>query len=122
MAVRKIKVYGVSDIFVNEGGDGDSAYSVFYANGNGNHINHGYFWKPGQTLGPCMWEAWFMPDQFDPSRYIISDGYGGAHALLWSGMSGNINFKDSGGTDHLVSTSVLAFLHLILFLIAWFRC
>jgi hypothetical protein len=86
------------------GGGGGAAFSTLYCNGNGQHVNHGPFWGPGgRSLGNAMtWEAWFMGD-LSGSQYIVSDGYGGAHALLWSGVSGNINFKDGGGVDQIIS-------------------
>lgn len=57
----------------------------------------GPFWNPGQqtSLGNnMMWDAW-ADIGTGSSSYIISDGNGGAHALLWSGTGGNI-FLDDG--------------------------
>jgi hypothetical protein len=54
------------------------------------HVNHGIFWKPGVNHGVFFWEAWVKP--YANAQYVISDGYGGAHALL---------FGFSGGTTRL---------------------
>lgn len=44
-------------------------------------VYHGFFWTPGQDLGPCDWEAWLAPGE-EAATYWISDGSGGAHAIL----------------------------------------
>jgi Concanavalin A-like lectin/glucanases superfamily len=54
------------------------------------HVNHGIFWKPGVNHGVFFWEAWVKP--YANAQYVISDGYGGQHALL---------FGFSGGTERL---------------------
>jgi hypothetical protein len=54
------------------------------------HVNHGIFWKPGVNHGVFFWEAWVKP--YANAQYVISDGNGGAHALL---------FGFSGGTTRL---------------------
>ena len=55
------------------------------------HVNHGPFWPP-QVSGvevnfgtQFFWESWVCPLG---SGYLISDGYGGSHALLW-GFNGS---------------------------------
>ena len=53
------------------------------------HVNHGYFWDRGVAApGTFFYEAWVSPTT--GAEYIISDGYGGAHNLLWgfAGLSG----------------------------------
>lgn len=92
------------------GDGGAAAFSVLYCAAGGQHIDHGPFWKPGQILSAagCQWEAWFMGDPFNEAGYIVSDGYGGAHALLWSGASGNINFRDGSNADQIVQYSSLS--------------
>lgn len=50
------------------------------------HVNHGYFWPAvaGYDLGDgFLWEAWIQPQTTAANAYFISDGYGGAHSLLW---------------------------------------
>src|SRR4051794_17247759 len=50
----------------------------------GAHVDHGKFWNKGETdtsdIGTFMWDAWVI---YRGGEYLISDGYGGAHALLW---------------------------------------
>lgn len=50
------------------------------------------FWrKHGVALGNNMWwEAWITRHSIRSTGYLISDGYGGAHALLWGLNTGNI--------------------------------
>ena len=49
------------------------------------HVNHGTFWQANVDLGSYFyWEAWVAPRT---DGYLISDGYGGAHALLWGPVS-----------------------------------
>jgi hypothetical protein len=45
------------------------------------HVDHGVFWTPEIEYGKFFWEAWVMP--YEKSGYIISDGYGGRHNLLF---------------------------------------
>lgn len=67
------------------------------------HINHGKFWPTTTSLGPCYWEAIVMPRD-SGSRYIVSDGYGGAHAVLFgfnslgAGTLNKIYFSSYDGT------------------------
>lgn len=59
------------------------------------HVNHGLFWaRPAADMGDgFMWDAWVRSRD---GGYVISDGYGGAHALLWgfggvaAGVTGNV--------------------------------
>jgi hypothetical protein len=45
------------------------------------HANHGLFWQDDVDLGSYFyWDAWVAPRT---SGYLISDGAGGAHAILW---------------------------------------
>jgi hypothetical protein len=61
------------------------------------HVNHGYFWDRTAEFGKFLYEAWVSPET--GAEYLISDGYGGAHNLLWGfggfssgygSMTGNI--------------------------------
>jgi hypothetical protein len=71
----------------------------------GGHINHGRFWPEGETftddLGAFMWDGWV---KHRGGEYVISDGYGGAHALLWgfgganTPQTGNI-YNGTGNTS-----------------------
>lgn len=61
------------------------------------HINHGDFWPTGVNLGSFFWDAWVAPGA-NTANYLISDGNGGGHGLLWGfqavgdeqGMTGNV--------------------------------
>lgn len=45
------------------------------------HVNHGLFWAQNADLGTSFfWDAYVAPRT---SGYLVSDGYGGAHAMLW---------------------------------------
>jgi hypothetical protein len=53
-----------------------------------------YFWPEFTDLGHFYWEFWASPGENNYTRYLISDGYGGAHALLFgfdAGESGRYN-------------------------------
>lgn len=71
----------------------------------GHHVNHGIFWKPGVNYGVFFWEAWVKP--YNNAEYVISDGYGGAHALLF-GFSGGVNTVALAGNlwDNSANSSV----------------
>ncbi|HKC63391.1 MAG TPA: carboxypeptidase-like regulatory domain-containing protein, partial [Pyrinomonadaceae bacterium] len=45
-------------------------------------VDYGLFWPEGPPLGHFFCEFWAMPGQDTYTRYLLSDGYGGAHALL----------------------------------------
>jgi hypothetical protein len=59
--------------------DGTSASSVDY----------GQFWPNDVDLGHFFWEFWAMPGEKTYSKYLLSDGYGGAHALLFGFSTGD---------------------------------
>jgi hypothetical protein len=100
-----------ADVF--DGGTDDAAdgaalpeISVIHFNGDDQQVIHGPFWQPGTKLANRMrWEAWAQGDPWAGSQYIISDGYGGAHALLWSGINGNMAFVDAANAVHLYEFS-----------------
>ena len=46
-------------------------------------VAYGPFWSENVDLGHFFWEFWAMPGNDAGSRYLLSDGYGGAHALLF---------------------------------------
>jgi hypothetical protein len=46
-------------------------------------VDYAAFWPWKRDLGPFYWELWAMPGDGAGARYMISDGYGGAHALLF---------------------------------------
>jgi hypothetical protein len=51
--------------------------------------DHGLFWPGNTDLGHFFWEFWAMPGENAFARYLLSDGYGGAHALLFGFSSGD---------------------------------
>lgn len=70
-----------------------------FSGDDGCHIDHGYFWghDAGTDLGAAFyWEAWVKPLG---SGYLVSDGYGGAHAFLWG-------FVGSDGGPYTVTGNV----------------
>jgi hypothetical protein len=42
-----------------------------------------FFWNDGNPMGHFFWEFWAMPGANAGATYLISDGYGGAHAILF---------------------------------------
>ena len=55
-------------------------------------VDYGFFWPQDKNVGHFFWEFWAMPGNNTSPRYLLSDGYGGAHALLFgfnSGVSGH---------------------------------
>jgi hypothetical protein len=63
-----------------------SLYHVLEFDGTQKVVDYGPYFhlQPGQTqLGNFFWEFWAMPGANAYSRYMLSDGYGGAHALLF---------------------------------------
>jgi hypothetical protein len=62
---------------------------------SGAHVDHGRFWgqASGTSLGTAFWwTAWVKPLAFG---YLVSDGSGGAHALLW-GIGPGVSNSQSG--------------------------
>lgn len=82
---------------------------VIYVNGIGQHISLHNFWtNPGWPLGTGMrWEAIAMGNPWNPSGYLLSDGYGGGHAILFSGSSGNIFFDQGTPNEQIISFASL---------------
>ena len=77
-------------------------------------VDYGNFWPAFTELGPFFWEFWAMPMNDAGATYMLSDGYGGLHALLFGfsnlgasepgryEMSGNLNDGISG-SSHIFS-------------------
>ena len=78
------------------GGDGSEESSELpncleFSGEDGCHVTHGWMWPHGYSerpggYGACFWEALVKPSGTF-TGYVISDGYGGAHAVLF-GMNG----------------------------------
>lgn len=45
--------------------------------------DYNLFWPDGLDFGHFFWEFWAMPGETAGGTYMISDGYGGAHAILF---------------------------------------
>lgn len=56
---------------------------VLEFNGAPKTVDYGNFWPEGVNLGHFYWEFWAMPAGNGGATYLLSDGYGGAHALLF---------------------------------------
>lgn len=52
-------------------------------------VDYGQFWPEWVDLGHFYWEFWAMPGPNASATYLLSDGYGGAHALLFGVSSFN---------------------------------
>ena len=52
-------------------------------------VDYGDFWPANEGLGHFFWEFWAMPGADSVFRYLVSDGYGGTHALLF-GFGNNV--------------------------------
>ncbi len=76
---------------------------VMYFDGNPllTHLNCGQFWKYPFDLGAAFcWDMWAEIMSAN-GYYVVSDGYGGAHAMLWDGRGGNIFLDAGGGGGHV---------------------
>ncbi|HYE16217.1 MAG TPA: carboxypeptidase regulatory-like domain-containing protein, partial [Pyrinomonadaceae bacterium] len=79
-------------------------------------VDYGPFWPESIDLGHFFWEFWAMPGPGAGATYMLTDGYGGAHALLfgvshlgtsepgryqfigniWDGQAVNFFYSDEG--------------------------
>lgn len=66
----------------------DPSYALEF-DGSPKTVDYGNFWQEGVNLGHFFWEFWAMPGGNAGATYILSDGYGGAHALLFGVASFN---------------------------------
>ena len=58
-------------------------------------IDYGVFWEEAKPLSHFFWECWAMPAANTSGGYMISDGYGGAHAILFG-----FGFLDQSEPNH----------------------
>ena len=70
---------------------------VLEFNGSPGTVDYGLFWPEGDSLGHFFWEFWAMPSEDSHTRYLLSDGYGGAHALLFGFNYGTGNHYNLSG-------------------------
>ncbi len=57
-------------------------------------VDYNYFFNSPDDLGHFFWEFWAMPGANAGATYLISDGYGGAHAVLFGFGSFNSTEPD----------------------------
>ncbi|MEO8435977.1 MAG: carboxypeptidase regulatory-like domain-containing protein [Pyrinomonadaceae bacterium] len=67
---------------------------VLEFDGSPKAVDYGYIWQPDVDLGHFFWEFWAMPGSYAGATYMLSDGYGGAHALLFG--FANLNTSERG--------------------------
>src|SRR4029453_15859972 len=79
---------------------------VLEFNGAPKTVDYGNFWPPFTNLGHFFWEFWMMPFADAGGTYMLSDGYGGAHSLLFGfsnlGASEPDRYQISGNINHAV--------------------
>jgi len=85
---------------------------VLEFDGSPKSVDYGFYFLGGTPLGRFFWEFWAMPAENASATYLLSDGYGGAHALLFGFsslghsepgrylLSGNI-FDGTGNTSFI---------------------
>jgi hypothetical protein len=71
----------------------DPSY-VLEFDGSPKTVDYENFWPEFVNLGHFFWEFWAMPGNDAGATYLLSDGYGGAHALLF-GVA-NFNSSEAG--------------------------
>lgn len=92
----RVGVDGATATFLGQSFTGVSNPNLVYAlkllGPEQTNVQHDVFWVANQVLGNLMfWRMWIKNQAPVPDGYVISDGYGGAHAILLSGFSsGNI--------------------------------
>jgi hypothetical protein len=87
----------IADVTVNFGAEFILPTDPFYVlefDGSPKTVDYGPFWPPAVNLGHFFWEFWAMPGSNAGATYMLSDGYGGAHALLF-GVA-NYNTSEPG--------------------------
>ncbi|HKR02020.1 MAG TPA: carboxypeptidase regulatory-like domain-containing protein [Pyrinomonadaceae bacterium] len=56
---------------------------VLEFDGSAMMVDYGIFWPQDSPVGHFFWEFWAMPGDETYGRYLISDGYGGSHTILF---------------------------------------
>jgi hypothetical protein len=88
--------------------------TVLEFDGSPKTVDDGYFWSGGVDLGHFFWEFWAMPGANAGGTYLLSDGYGGTHALLFGfahiGSSEPGRYRLFGNTfDGVIDSSHITF-------------
>lgn len=77
---------------------GNLVHSALVFDGRPKSAFHGQFWTPGVNIGQFLWEFLVRYDGNDVGQgYIISEGYGGNHAILY-GLDGTPTGNIYSGT------------------------
>jgi hypothetical protein len=66
----------------------DEPTEVLEFNGEPMNVDYSFFWPPDTNVGHFFWEFWAMPGENNYDRYLLTDGYGGAHTILFGFNSG----------------------------------
>ncbi len=69
--------------------------------------DYGVFWAHDTTVGNFFWEFWAMPGENTQGRYLLSDGYGGSHTLLFGFNHGPRGYSFTGNVWN--GTGVVSF-------------
>lgn len=76
----------------------------------GQNVNCGVFWEPGETnLGSMWWEYWSRPQNGGGANYVVSDGDGGAHAALLGWQTDASNASVTGNIWNDAGAAVVSF-------------
>jgi hypothetical protein len=84
----------------------DSPPHALEFNGAAQQVDYGTFWLPDVDLGHFFWEFWAMPSEGAGSRYLVSDGYGGTHAILFGFYGYLHNYLMGGNIFDGTSTTI----------------
>jgi hypothetical protein len=60
-----------------------SQFSVLEFDGTPKTVDYGFFYPAYVPLGHFFWEFWAEPGNNAGATYLVTDGYGGAHAILF---------------------------------------
>ncbi|MCA1591332.1 MAG: carboxypeptidase regulatory-like domain-containing protein [Acidobacteria bacterium] len=60
-----------------------SPQKVLEFDGSPKTVDYNFYFEPDIDLGHFFWEFWAVPRENASGTYLLSDGYGGAHALLF---------------------------------------
>lgn len=86
---------------------------VLEYDGTPKSVDYGNFWEPYVDLGHFYWEFWAMPGNNAGATYMLSDGYGGAHALLFgfigSGVGGHYQLYGNIFDGFLAGQHIISF-------------
>jgi hypothetical protein len=67
-----------------------SQFTVLEFSEAGQGVDCGQFYPENTDLGTCFYEAWVRMSDDSAGSYIVADGYGPRHAMLWSPINGNV--------------------------------